>query len=249
VPQQTLLQIREHYPLSLHGVGLSLGSAEGVSAAHLRRIDELARRVHPVFISEHLSWSVVGDRYLPDLLPLPMTDEALDLVCRNVAVVQDTLRRRLLIENPSSYLQYRHSTIPEWEFMGAVAARTGCGILCDVNNVFVSASNHGWDAQRYLRALPAAAICEIHLAGHAVRTLRDGRLVRIDHHGAPVAEPVWQLYGLALELYGPVPTLIEWDTDIPALPVLLAEAERAQGMLQPRASQPNQLGPRRDRAA
>jgi uncharacterized protein (UPF0276 family) len=242
VAQQTLLQIRDHYPISLHGVGLSLGSAEGVRAAHLRRIEELARRVHPAVISEHLSWSVVGDSYVPDLLPLPMTEEALDVVCRNVAQVQDALRRPLLIENPSSYLQYRHSTIPEWEFITAVAARTGSGILCDVNNVYVSASNHGWDAQRYLRALPAGAVCEIHLAGHAVRTLSDGRTVRIDHHGAAVAEPVWSLYELALELFGAVPTLIEWDTDIPPLPVLLAEAEHAQGILQ-------RFGGRHDRAA
>jgi uncharacterized protein (UPF0276 family) len=232
VPLQTLLEVRDHYPLSLHGVGLSLGSAEGVRAAHLQRIDELARRVQPAFISEHLSWSIVGGSYLPDLLPLPMTEEALQIVCRNVAQVQDLLRRPLLIENPSSYLQYRHSTIPEWEFIGAVAARTGCSILCDVNNIYVSASNHGWDAERYLLALPPAAVAEIHLAGHAVRTLADGRTVRIDHHGAPVAEPVWALYELALQLFGAVPTLIEWDTDIPALPVLLAEAARAQGLLE-----------------
>jgi uncharacterized protein (UPF0276 family) len=244
VAQQTLLQIREHYPVSLHGVGLSLGSAEGVRSGHVRRIEELARRVQPVFISEHLSWSIVGNSYLPDLLPLPMTEEALAVVCHNVTAVQDSLQRRLLIENPSSYLQYRHSTIPEWEFIGAVAARTGCGILCDVNNIFVSASNHGWDAQRYLRALPASAVSEIHLAGHAVRTMGDGRTVRIDHHGDVVAEPVWILYELALELFGPVPTLIEWDTDIPPLPVLLAEATRAQGMLQRLGA-----GSRHDRAA
>jgi uncharacterized protein (UPF0276 family) len=227
-----LTQIRRDYPLSLHGVGLSLGSAEGIRAEHLRGVRELVQRLQPALVSEHLSWSIVGGAYLPDLLPLPLTEEALEVVCRNVEQVQAVLGRRLLIENPSSYLRYRHSTIPEWEFIAAVVARTGCGILCDVNNVYVSAGNHGWDATNYLRALPPQAIAEIHLAGHAVRTLADGRTVRIDHHGAPVAEEVWALYAQALQRFGPVPTLIEWDTDIPPLPVLLAEAARAQSVLE-----------------
>ena len=164
--------------------GLSLGSAEGLDLRHLQRLAELARALQPALVSEHLSWSVSGGRYLADLLPLPMTEEALEVVCRHVQQTQEALRRPILLENPSSYLQFRHSSIPEWEFLATVAARTGCGILCDINNIFVSASNHGWDPLRYLDALPAASIGEFHLAGHAEVTLADGRLVRIDTHGS-----------------------------------------------------------------
>jgi uncharacterized protein (UPF0276 family) len=229
--RQVLTSVRRDYPVSLHGVGLSLGSAEGLDGRHLQRIAELVRSIEPGLVSEHLSWSVVGGQYLADLLPLPMTEEALAVVCRHVEQTQATLQRRILIENPSSYLQYRHSTIPEWEFISAVAERTGCGILCDVNNIFVSASNHGWDAQRYLNALPAAAVGEIHLAGHALRTLDDGRTLRIDDHGSNVATEVWALYVQALRRFGPKPTLIEWDTDIPAFEVLLEEAAQAATLM------------------
>src|SRR4029079_11397731 len=166
--------------------------------------------------------------YLADLLPLPMTEEALEVMCRHVDEVQMMLDRRILVENPSSYLRYRHSTIPEWEFLAAVSARTGCGILCDVNNVFVSCSNHGWDARAYLGALPADAIGEIHLPGHSLKELPNGRFIRIDDHGSPVIPEVWQLYREALEMFGPVPSLIEWDTAIPELGVLLDEAAIAE---------------------
>jgi uncharacterized protein (UPF0276 family) len=226
-----LTAVRRDYPLSLHGVGLSLGSAGGLDMQHLQRVRALAEHIQPALMSEHLSWSIVDGTYLADLLPLPMTEEALGIVCQNVEQTQAALNRRILVENPSSYLQYRHSTIPEWEFLAAVAQRTGCGILCDVNNVYVSAENHGWDALTYLDALPPHLIGEIHLAGHAVRTLPDGRVLRIDHHGAPVAPAVWALYVEALHRFGPVPTLIEWDTDIPALPVLLAESAKAEEYL------------------
>jgi len=230
-PLRCLDAIRADYPVSLHGVGLSLGSAEGLSAEHLARVARVVERVEPGLVSEHLSWSVTGSVYLADLLPLPMTEEALAVLSRNVDQLQTVLRRPILIENPSSYLQYRHSTIPEWEFLAAVAARTGCGILCDVNNVYVSASNHGWDAAAYLAALPAAAVGEIHLAGHSLRTLADGRSIRIDDHGSPVADAVWALYAAALERFGPIPTLIEWDNDIPALETLLREAARADAAM------------------
>ena len=229
--RQLLTSVRRDYPLSLHGVGLSLGSAEELDGQHLRRIAELVRNIEPGLVSEHLSWSVVGGRYLADLLPLPMTEEALAVVCRHVEQTQAALQRRILIENPSTYLQFRHSTIPEWEFMSAVAQRTGCGILCDVNNIFVSASNHGWDAQRYLNALPAAAVGEIHLAGHALRTLDNGRTIRIDDHGSNVTAEVWALYVQALRRFGVKPTLIEWDTDIPAFEVLLDEAAQAATLM------------------
>jgi hypothetical protein len=160
-----------------------------------------------------------------------MTEEALDVVCRHVDRAQSTLGRRILIENPSSYLRYRHSAIPEWEFLAELAKRSGCGILCDINNIYVSACNHGWDAPAYLAALPVASIGEIHLAGHAVRQLENGRRILIDDHASRVASPVWELYAQALTRFGPVPTLIEWDNDIPALGVLLDEASRAEALL------------------
>jgi len=222
--------IRRDYPLSLHGVGLSLGSAEEIDAAHLTRVRRVVERFDPGLVSEHLSWSVIGGAYLADLLPLPMTEEALAVVCRHVEQAQACLKRHLLIENPSTYLRFRHSTIPEWEFLARVAERTGCGILCDVNNIYVSACNHGWDAATYLAALPAA-VGEIHLAGHAVKKLDDGQTLRIDDHGSRVAPAVWALYAEALARFGPVPTLIEWDTDVPPLEVLLEEAARAAAML------------------
>ncbi|HEY6456079.1 MAG TPA: DUF692 domain-containing protein [Steroidobacteraceae bacterium] len=229
--RRTLEAVRRDYPLSLHGVGLSLGSAEGLDPVHLRRLADLSRTIEPALVSEHLSWSVAGGRYLADLLPLPMTEEALEVVCRHVQQTQECLGRTLLIENPSTYLQFPHSSIPEWEFLGAVAVRTGCALLCDINNIFVSASNHGWDPLRYLDALPARAIGEMHLAGHAVRTLEDGTVVRIDDHGSRVSGEVWALYEQALQRFGARPTLIEWDTDVPAFEVLLDEAAQAAAKL------------------
>ncbi len=224
--------IRREYPISLHGVGLSLGSAEGLDMAHLARVREVVGRIEPGLVSEHLSWSVAGGTYLADLLPLPMTEEALAIVCRHVDQTQTYLKRPILVENPSTYLRFAHSTIPEWEFLAEVARRTGCGILCDVNNIYVSASNHGWDALIYLDALPSAAIGEIHLAGHSVRQLEQGRTLRIDDHGSRVAPAVWTLYEAALQRFGAVPTLIEWDTDVPALDILMEEAVIAEAALE-----------------
>ena len=230
-PIRTLEAIRRDYPVALHGVGLSLGSAHGLDGAHLERVREVVRRVEPGLVSEHLSWSAVGGAYLADLLPLPMTDEALDVVCRHVEQTQAVLQRRILIENPSSYLLYKHSTIPEWEFLAAVARRTGCGILCDVNNIYVSACNHGWDPSAYLTGLPVGSIGEIHLAGHSLQQLDGGRSIRIDDHGSPVAPEVWSLYAQALARFGPVPTLVEWDTNVPPIEVLRAEAAKAAALL------------------
>jgi len=226
-PLAYLDSIRRDFPISLHGVGLSLGSAEGLDAAHIERIRKVAERIEPGLMSEHIAWSVVDGTYLADLLPLPMTEEALAVVCRHVDQVQSALRRRILVENPSTYLRFAHSTIPEWEFMAAVAQRTGCGILCDVNNIFVSAHNHGFDAAAYLAALPVAAVGEVHLAGHSVRALADGSTVRIDDHASRVIAEVWALYRIALAQFGAVPTLIEWDNDIPPLDVLVGEAAHA----------------------
>ena len=230
-PIHCLEVIRRDIPISLHGVGLSLGSAEGLDPVHLDRIRQVAERIEPDLMSEHIAWSVSGGTYLADLLPLPMTEEALAVVCRHVDQVQSMLRRRILVENPSTYMQFRHSTIPEWEFMAAVAARTSCGILCDVNNIYVSAKNHGWNPLVYLAALPPDAIGEIHLAGHSVRRLVDGGTLRIDDHSSRVIGEVWSLYEEALRRFGPVPTLIEWDQNVPALDVLVDEAHHADALI------------------
>ena len=229
---RSLNAVRDSYPLSFHGVGLSLGTAQGLDRDHLRQLKELIDRIEPGLVSEHLSWSRVDGNHIPDLLPLPLTEEALACVCRNVDAVQSCFGRRILLENPSSYLRYRHSTIPEWEFLAAVAHASGCGILCDVNNIYVSACNHGWSAQDYLAALPAKAIGEIHLAGHATRLLDNGRVLRIDDHGSRVQPEVWALYEQAIAHCGVVPTLIEWDNDIPGLDVLLDEARQAETYLE-----------------
>jgi uncharacterized protein (UPF0276 family) len=222
---ERLLELRRDYSVSVHAVALSLGSAEELDRVHLGRLKALIERVEPMLVSEHLAWSAIGGVYLNDLLPLPYTEESLDLFCRHVEETQEAFGRRLLIENPSSYLRYRHSSIPEPEFLTEVARRTGCGILCDVNNIYVSARNFGFDPVAYLDALPVEAIGEIHLAGHHAAEDVD---ILIDDHGSRVAQPVWELHAAALRRFGPVPTLIEWDTDLPALEVLLDEAHHAE---------------------
>jgi uncharacterized protein (UPF0276 family) len=218
--------IRENYAISLHGVGLSLGTAEGLDNEHLRRLRALVDLCAPMLVSEHLSWSVSGGVYLNDLLPLPYTEEALVLVARNIDMAQETLGRRILIENPSRYLSFRYSSIAEPEFLTTLARRTGCGLLCDVNNVFVTCTNLGLDATHYLDAFPVDTIGEIHLAGHS-RVLRDGVSMLIDDHAARVAPPVWELYRRLVARTGAVPTLVEWDKALPSLGVLLGEARAA----------------------
>jgi uncharacterized protein (UPF0276 family) len=218
--------IRRDYALSIHGVGLSLGRADDLDRRHLSRLRVLVDRVQPRLVSEHLSWSVAGGAYLNHLLPLPYTPESLALVACHVDETQAALGRRLLVENPSSYLRFRHSTIPEPEFLAELVRLTGCGLLCDVNNVHVTAHNVGLDPGDYLAALPAAAVSEIHLAGHCVNDA-DGRSILIDDHGSRVTTAVWTLYTSALARFGPTPTLIEWDTDIPPLSILLEEAATA----------------------
>jgi uncharacterized protein (UPF0276 family) len=219
--------IQRDYKVSLHGVGLSIGSAEGLDREHLRRLSTLIRRVDPFLVSEHLAWSVVDQTYLGDLLPLPYTEETLQIVATNVEAAQDALGRRILIENPSTYLRFRHSTIPEAEFLGELARRTGCGILCDVNNIYVSCVNLSLSARAYLDALPPDSISEIHLAGHS-RVEQAERTILIDDHGSHVSQPVLNLYRHALARFGPIPTLVEWDTRIPRLPVLLGEASSVE---------------------
>jgi uncharacterized protein len=222
-------RIRTDYPLALHGVGLSLGSTDPLDTAHLAKLKRLAQRIQPASVSEHLCWSSVNGRHFNDLLPLPYTNEALDHVCSRVSAVQDYLKRQILVENVSSYVAFPESTLAEAAFVAAVAARTGCKLLVDVNNIYVNARNHGIDADAYLAALLPATVAEIHLAGFDTAGPR-----LVDTHGAPVAPEVWALYERALARFGPVATLIEWDTDIPEFPVLQREAATAQSRLEAR---------------
>jgi uncharacterized protein (UPF0276 family) len=218
---------RRDYALSLHGVGLSLGTAEGIDGEHLRRLKALITRTEPFLVSEHLSWSVTSGTYLNDLLPLPYTEESLDIVVDNIAAAQATLGRRLLVENPSSYLRYRNSTMSEPDFLSELVRRSGCGLLCDVNNIFVTCSNLDHSPEAYLEALPAAAVGEIHLAGHS-RVSRGDRVLLIDDHGSRIAPPVWRLYSRALARFGMVPSLVEWDKNLPPLAQLLDEVRRVE---------------------
>jgi uncharacterized protein len=226
---EALMRIRARYPLSLHGVGLSLGSADALDLAHLQRVRRAVNRFEPRLLSEHLSWSSIGGRFANDLLPLPYTDEAVRHVSARIAQVQDFLGRRILIENVSSYLQFECSRMPEWQFLREVAAESGCAILLDLNNIYVAARNHGYEALSYLNAVDPLTVQEIHLAGHSALTLEREELL-IDTHGTPVCDAVWDLYRAALRRFGAVPTLIEWDTDIPALEVLMAEAAKADAL-------------------
>jgi uncharacterized protein (UPF0276 family) len=219
-------RIRADYPLSLHGVGMSLGSIDPLDREHLAKLARLIARMEPALVSEHLCWSGVGGRHLNDLLPLPYTEEALVHVVARVAELQETLGRELLVENVSTYISFAEATIPEGEFVAAVARRTGCRLLLDVNNIHVNAVNHGFDPDDYLAAIPGAAVAEIHLAGFDAT---GGCL--IDTHGARVAPAVWALYERAIARFGPRPTLIEWDVDIPAFAVLQDEAATAQSIL------------------
>jgi uncharacterized protein (UPF0276 family) len=219
-------RIRSDYPLSLHGVGLSLGSADPLDGAHLRKLSRLVARIDPALVSEHLCWSGVAGRHFNDLLPLPYTDEALSHVCSRLGEVQDILGRPIAVENVSSYLAFADATIPEWEFVAAVARRTGCRLVLDVNNIYVNAVNHGFSATAYLMAIPPDAVAEIHLAGFDA-----GGPCLIDTHGARVAAEVWALYRSAIARFGPRPTLIEWDVDIPAFAVLEEEAAIAQAII------------------
>lgn len=221
-----LLRVRKHYPLSLHGVSLSLGSATQIDLRHLRALKSLIEQLEPFLVSEHLSWSRTEDAHLNDLLPLPYTEEALDVMANHVDQVQTELGRRILIENPSTYLRFRHSTMSEAAFLAELVQRTECGVLLDVNNLVVSAHNVGLRIADYFDALPASAIGEIHVAGHAVNRVND-QVVLIDDHGSPVSDDVWSLYSKAVRHYGYRPTLVEWDTNLPPLDVLVAEAVRA----------------------
>jgi len=222
-----LERIRDQYPLSLHGVGLSLGSARPLDHQHLTRLASLVKRLDPFLVSEHLSWSTTDDVHLNELLPLPYTDESLDVMTSHVQQAQEFLSRRILIENPANYLRFRHSTLTEAAFLTELVARTGCGLLCDLNNLYVSAHNVGINPADYLLTIPSSAIEEIHVAGHA-RIIAAGDVVLIDDHGSPVSDDVWTLYAETIRTCGYRPTLVEWDSNLPALEVLFGEASRAR---------------------
>ena len=227
-PHRRLEAIRELYPVSLHGVGLSLGSPGPLDGAHLARLAALTKRYQPALVSEHLAWSAHQRVFFNDLLPLPYTEESLARVCEHVDDVQDALKRTILLENPSTYLGFAETTIEETDFLAEIVRRTGCGLLLDVSNVFVSAINQGFDARRYLARLPYAGVGEIHLAGYADQADDTGLPLLIDAHNSPVRDAVLALYAEAVRKLGPTPTLVEWDNDLPPWPELLREADRVR---------------------
>jgi hypothetical protein len=224
-PLEVLARVRERYPVVLHGVSLSIGSTDPLDEEYLGRLAGLARRIEPAWVSDHLCWTGVGGHNAHDLLPLPYTEQALDHVVSRVQRVQERLGRPIALENVSSYVGYRHSSMPEWEFLAAVAGRSGCGILLDINNIYVSARNHGFDARAYLDGIPAGKVWQFHLAGHS-----DKGTHLLDTHDHPVADPVWDLYRVALGRFGAVSNLIEWDDLIPGFERLEAESERARAI-------------------
>ncbi|WP_426423724.1 DUF692 domain-containing protein [Bradyrhizobium genosp. A] len=230
-PHRALEEIRRDHPLSLHGVCMSLGGPQPLDKAHLARFRGLVARYQPAMVSEHLAWSTHETSFFNDLLPLPYTEATLRHVCDHIDQMQDAIRRPILLENPSTYLAFTETTMSETDFIRAVAARTGCGLLLDINNVFVSATNHGFSALDYLADFPLSRVGEIHLAGHDEQADDDGAPLLIDSHDGPVADAVWKLYEIVIERCGPVPTLIEWDSKIPDWPVLQAEAAAAQAIL------------------
>lgn len=231
MPHRLLTDLRERFGLSLHGVGLSIGGQKPLDKDHLARLVALNERYQPDLFSEHLAWSSHDEGYLNDLLPLPYTEQTLDLVCDHIDEVQEALGRTLLLENPSTYVVFENSQMSETDFLGAIAKRTGCGLLLDVNNVFVSATNHQTSAQAYLKDFPCTHVGEIHLAGHASLTLDDGAELLIDAHDRAVSDPVWALYETLIERIGTRPTLVEWDNDVPDFPILAHEAAQAQAIL------------------
>jgi hypothetical protein len=230
-PHRALETIRRENPVSLHGVCMSIGGLQPLDKAHLERFRSLVERYEPALVSEHLAWSTHETAYFNDLLPLPYTQATLDRVCDHIDEVQETIGRPMLLENPSTYVAFRESTMGETEFIRAVARRTGCGLLLDINNVFVSATNHGFSALEYLSDFPLSRVGEIHLAGHAEQADDEGDLLLIDSHDGPVADAVWKLFETVIGKCGPIPTLIEWDSNIPDWPILKAEASAAQAIL------------------
>jgi uncharacterized protein len=230
-PHRALEAIRRDHPLSLHGVCMSIGGERPLDQAHLKRFKDLVERYEPALVSEHLAWSTHENTYFNDLLPLPYIAATLGRVCDHIDEVQAAIRRPLLLENPSTYVAFRESTMSETDFIRAIVRRTGCGLLLDLNNVFVSATNHGFSVQEYLAEFPMSHVGEIHLAGHAEQADDEGDPLLIDSHDGPVADTVWKLYEIVVRQRGGVPTLVEWDSRIPDWPILKAEAAAAQAIL------------------
>lgn len=229
--RHVLDQIRNDYPLSLHGVGLSLGSAHGLNREHLKNFKELIDRYEPFMISDHASWSASGNAHLNDLLPLPYTMETLDILCGNINHAQDFFGRTILIENPSTYIAFKDNDMTEQDFMNAAASRTGCKILLDVNNIFVQSHNHGLDPYAYINTIKPEYVAEMHLAGHSERRVSNGEILLVDTHNKAVKDDVWDLFAAACSRFDNVPTLIEWDQDFPALSTLLREADKARAII------------------
>lgn len=230
-PHHALTRIRSDYPVSLHGVCMSIGGPQPLDKAHLGRFKALVDRYEPALVSEHLAWSTHDTTYYNDLLPLPYTKATLSRVADHIDEVQGTIGRPILLENPSTYVLFSQSTMSETDFLRELVRRTGCGLLLDVNNVFVSATNHGYSALGYLADFPLGHVGEIHLAGHAEQADDEGDLLLIDSHDGPVADAVWKLFDIVIGRCGAIPTLVEWDSDIPDWPVLKAEAASAQAIL------------------
>ncbi len=240
-PHRILERVRQDFPISLHGVCMSIGGPKPISEDHLSRFKALVDRYQPAMVSEHLAWSTHDDIFMNDLLPLPYTEQTLEHVCNHVSHMQDVIGRQIFLENPATYVLFGDSTITETDFMRSIVKRTGCGLLLDINNVFVSATNHKFSALEYLDAFPTDHVGEIHLAGHTVQKDDEGAPLLIDSHDRPVSDPVWELYEDVVEQAGPIPTLVEWDSDLPEWPVLRSEAGNAAKILK-RAQKMHNLG-------
>jgi uncharacterized protein (UPF0276 family) len=234
-PHRMLAAIRENYPVSVHGVAMSIGGPDVLDEVHLARFRDVVNRYEPALVSEHLAWSSHGGTFLNDLLPLPYTKQTLDAVCSHISQVQDMIKRPILLENPSTYVAFASSTMSETGFLRAVAQHTGCGLLLDINNVFVSANNHGFSASEYLADFPLEQVGEIHLAGYSEQLDDEDELLLIDSHDRAVADPVWKLYADLIARIGPTPTLIEWDSNLPDWHVLRAQASMARQVMEEHA--------------
>lgn len=230
-PHYYLELIRQNYPLSFHGVGLSLGSCDELDLQHLNRLKELITRYEPILVSEHLCWTSINGNHFNDLFPMPYTEESLKHIINRINRIQDNLNRQILIENISTYLQFTHSTIPEYEFINIIAQKTGCGILLDINNLYVNSINHGWNIKKYIENIAFTSIQEIHLAGFTENFVENSSIL-IDSHNNPIADEVFEIYSFAMKNFGKKPTLIEWDKDIPLLEILLIEATKVNNILQ-----------------
>lgn len=226
-PHAVLAQVRQHYPVSFHGIGLSLGSTDELNRTHLKQIKALVDRYQPALVSEHLSWGSINGIFLHDLLPLPMTFECAKHLSERIQTVQDFLKCQLLVENASTYLEFVQSEMSEWEFITEIAESSGCGILLDINNIYVNACNHGINSLDFINRVPSSLVSELHLAGHTIKKLEDGQ-IRIDTHNQRVCKEVWELYELASKRFPLAPTLIEWDKDLPTFEILMEEAEIAR---------------------